>query len=281
MLDYTKNIVIGYLHKALKTANQLAMMEDALVIYRISRAPERRIFYIDVGNLPKAKAEQYLADTMNKYRNKLVYNADTGEIKDDRRHMSMLEDFWLPRREGGRGTEITTLPGGQNLADIDDIEYFKKKLYRSLNVPVTRMEADNGFNMGRSSEISRDELKFNKFTRRLQAKFARVFTDMLRTQIILKNIMKADEFDAIADFIKYDFATDNHFTELKEQEIMKERLDLLSSAESYIGKYFSNSYVRKNILNQTDEEIEVIDQEIQSEGGGEGEDDDSDGFGGF
>ena len=281
MLDYTKNIVIGYLHKALKTANQLAMMEDALVIYRISRAPERRIFYIDVGNLPKAKAEQYLADTMNKYRNKLVYNADTGEIKDDRRHMSMLEDFWLPRREGGRGTEITTLPGGQNLADIDDIEYFKKKLYRSLNVPVTRMEADNGFNMGRSSEISRDELKFNKFTRRLQAKFARVFTDMLRTQIILKNIMKAEEFDAIADFIKYDFATDNHFTELKEQEIMKERLDLLSSAESYIGKYFSNSYVRKNILNMTDEEIDVIDQEIQSEGGGEGEDDDSDGFGGF
>ena len=279
MLDYTKNVVIGYLHKALKTANQLSMMEDALVIYRISRAPERRIFYIDVGNLPKAKAEQYLADVMNKYRNKLVYNADTGEIKDDRRHMSMLEDFWLPRREGGRGTEITTLPGGQNLADIDDIEYFKKKLYRSLNVPVTRMEADNGFNMGRSSEISRDELKFNKFTKRLQNKFARVFTDMLRTQLILKNIMKADEFDAIADFLIYDFATDNHFTELKEQEIMKERLDLLSSAESYIGKYFSNSYVRKKILNMTDDEISVMDQEINSEGG-DGEDD-NDEFGGF
>ena len=173
MLDYTKNVVIGYLHKALKTANQLSMMEDALVIYRISRAPERRIFYIDVGNLPKAKAEQYLADVMNKYRNKLVYNADTGEIKDDRRHMSMLEDFWLPRREGGRGTEITTLPGGQNLAEIEDIEYFKKKLYRSLNVPSSRLEADNGFNMGRASEISRDELKFNKFVKRLQMKFSR------------------------------------------------------------------------------------------------------------
>lgn len=281
MLDYTKNVVIGYLHKALKTANQLAMMEDALVIYRISRAPERRIFYIDVGNLPKAKAEQYLADVMNKYRNKLVYNAETGEIKDDRRHMSMLEDFWLPRREGGRGTEISTLPGGQNLADIDDIEYFKKKLYRSLNVPVTRMEADNGFNMGRASEISRDELKFNKFTKRLQNKFARVFTDMLRTQLVLKNIMKADEFDAVKDFLKYDFATDNHFQELKEQEIMKERLDLLSGAESYIGKYFSNSYVRRKMLNMTDEEIEIIDGEIAKEKeSGEGNEDDDE-FGGF
>ena len=186
LLDYSRNVVIGYLHKALKTANQLAMMEDALVIYRISRAPERRIFYIDVGNLPKAKAEQYLADVMHKYRNKLVYNAETGEIKDDRKHMSMLEDFWLPRREGGRGTEITTLPGGQNLADIDDIEYFKKKLYQSLNVPATRLEADNGFNMGRASEISRDELKFNKFTQRLQAKFARCFIDILKTQLVLE-----------------------------------------------------------------------------------------------
>ena len=211
MLDYTKNVVIGYLHKALKTANQLSMMEDALVIYRISRAPERRIFYIDVGNLPKAKAEQYLADVMNKYRNKLVYNADTGEIKDDRRHMSMLEDFWLPRREGGRGTEITTLPGGQNLAEIEDIEYFKKKLYRSLNVPSSRLEADNGFNMGRASEISRDELKFNKFVKRLQMKFSKVFTDILRTQLVLKNIVSGEEFDAFKDFIHYDFATDNHF----------------------------------------------------------------------
>ena len=229
LLDYSRNVVIGYLHKALKTANQLAMMEDALVIYRISRAPERRIFYIDVGNLPKAKAEQYLADVMHKYRNKLVYNAETGEIKDDRKHMSMLEDFWLPRREGGRGTEITTLPGGQNLADIDDIEYFKKKLYQSLNVPATRLEADNGFNMGRASEISRDELKFNKFTNRLQKKFARVFTDILKTHLVLKEIVTGEEFDKFKDFIQYEFATDNHFTELKEAEILRERLDTLGT----------------------------------------------------
>ena len=238
LLDYSRNVVIGYLHKALKTANQLAMMEDALVIYRISRAPERRIFYIDVGNLPKAKAEQYLADVMHKYRNKLVYNAETGEIKDDRKHMSMLEDFWLPRREGGRGTEITTLPGGQNLADIDDIEYFKKKLYQSLNVPATRLEADNGFNMGRASEISRDELKFNKFTNRLQKKFARVFTDMLRTHLVLKEIVTGEEFDKFKDFIQYEFATDNHFTELKEAEILRERLDTLGGIADYIGKYY-------------------------------------------
>ena len=266
MLDYTKNIVIGYLHKALKTTNQLSMMEDALVIYRISRAPERRIFYIDVGNLPKAKAEQYLADTMNKYRNKLVYNADTGEIKDDRKHMSMLEDFWLPRREGGRGTEITTLPGGQNLAEIEDIEYFKKKLYRSLNVPTSRLEADNGFNMGRASEISRDELKFNKFTKRLQTKFARLFTDLLRTQLVLKNVVSGQEFDAFKDFIHYDFATDNHFQELKEGEILRERLDILSQAESFIGKYFSDDYIRKYILRFSEDDISRIQGEIDSEG---------------
>jgi hypothetical protein len=269
MLDYTKNIVIGYLHKALKTSNQLAMMEDALVIYRISRAPERRIFYIDVGNLPKAKAEQYLAETMNKYRNKLVYNSDTGEIKDDRRHMSMLEDFWLPRREGGRGTEISTLPGGQNLADIDDIEYFKKKLYRSLNVPISRMESDNGFNMGRASEISRDELKFNKFTKRLQNKFARLFTDILRTQLILKNVVSGDEFDEFKDFIRYDFSTDNHFSELKEQEIFRERLDILSQAENYLGKFFSEKYIAKNVLRMTDDDIEKMAKEIEDEGGNE------------
>jgi len=231
-----------------------------------SRAPERRIFYIDVGNLPKAKAEQYLADTMNKYRNKLVYNADTGEVKDDRRHQSMLEDFWLPRREGGRGTEITTLPGGQNLAEIEDIEYFKKKLYRSLNVPTSRLEADNGFNMGRASEISRDELKFNKFTSRLQTKFARLFTDLLRTQLILKNIVSGPEFDAIKDFIHYDFATDNHFQELKEGEIIRERLDILSQAESFIGKYFSDDYIRKHVLRFTEEDISRIQKEIDSEG---------------
>ena len=280
LLDYSRNVVIGYLHKALKTANQLAMMEDALVIYRISRAPERRIFYIDVGNLPKAKAEQYLADVMHKYRNKLVYNAETGEIKDDRKHMSMLEDFWLPRREGGRGTEITTLPGGQNLADIDDIEYFKKKLYQSLNVPATRLEADNGFNMGRASEISRDELKFNKFTNRLQKKFARVFTDMLRTHLVLKEIVTGEEFDKFKDFIQYEFATDNHFTELKEAEILRERLDTLGGIADYIGKYYSNEYVRKYVLRQSEEDIKIIDQQIQDEGGNE-EDGEDDSFGGF
>ena len=280
LLDYSRNVVIGYLHKALKTANQLAMMEDALVIYRISRAPERRIFYIDVGNLPKAKAEQYLADVMHKYRNKLVYNAETGEIKDDRKHMSMLEDFWLPRREGGRGTEITTLPGGQNLADIDDIEYFKKKLYQSLNVPATRLEADNGFNMGRASEISRDELKFNKFTNRLQKKFARVFTDILRTHLVLKEIVNGEEFDKFKDFIQYEFATDNHFTELKEAEILRERLDTLGGIADYIGKYYSNEYVRKYVLRQSEEDIKIIDQQIEDEGGNEeGGEDDS--FGGF
>ena len=244
----------------------------------MSRAPERRIFYIDVGNLPKAKAEQYLADVMNKYRNKLVYNADTGEIKDDRKHMSMLEDFWLPRREGGRGTEITTLPGGQNLAEIDDVEYFKKKLYQSLNVPASRMEAENGFNMGRSSEISRDELKFNKFTNRLQKKFARVFTDLLRTQLILKEVVNAEEFDKFKDFLQYDFTADNHFTELKEQEILRERLDALSTASEYVGKYFSQEYVRKYILRQTEEEIKDIDAQIKQEKEDGVGQDDQDGF---
>jgi hypothetical protein len=281
LLDYTKNVVIGYLHKALKTANQLSMLEDALVIYRISRAPERRIFYIDVGNLPKAKAEQYLADVMNRYKNKLVYNADTGEIKDDRKHMSMLEDFWLPRREGGRGTEITTLPGGQNLDDIADIEYFKKKLYQSLNVPASRMEADNGFNMGRASEISRDELKFNKFTNRLQKKFARVFTDILKTQLVLKEITTGEEFDLIKDFLQYDFATDNHFTELKDAEIMRERIDTLSQVSDYVGQYYSKEYVRKYILMQTEEDIKKIDKQISKEGEGESDEKGEDDFGGF
>jgi len=281
LLDYSRNVVIGYLHKALKTANQLAMMEDALVIYRISRAPERRIFYIDVGNLPKAKAEQYLADVMHKYRNKLVYNAETGEIKDDRKHMSMLEDFWLPRREGGRGTEITTLPGGQNLADIDDIEYFKKKLYQSLNVPATRLEADNGFNMGRASEISRDELKFNKFTNRLQKKFGRVFTDILKTHLVLKEIVTGEEFDKVKDFIQYEFATDNHFTELKEAEILRERLDTLGTISDYVGKYYSNEYIRKYVLRQTEEDIKIIDAQIKDEGADEEGGEDDDGFGGF
>ena len=218
---------------------------------------------------------------MHKYRNKLVYNAETGEIKDDRKHMSMLEDFWLPRREGGRGTEITTLPGGQNLADIDDIEYFKKKLYQSLNVPATRLEADNGFNMGRASEISRDELKFNKFTNRLQKKFARVFTDILKTHLVLKEIVTGEEFDKFKDFIQYEFATDNHFTELKEAEILRERLDTLGTISEYVGKYYSNDYVRKYVLRQTEEDIKIIDQQIKDEGGGEDGEDNDDGFGGF
>ena len=252
------------------------MIEDALVIYRISRAPERRIFYIDVGNLPKAKAEQYLADVMNRYRNKLVYNAQTGELKDDRKHMSMLEDFWLPRREGGRGTEISTLPGGQNLAEIDDIEYFKKKLYRALNVPVSRMESDNGFNMGKSSEITRDELKFNKFTNRLQKKFARVFVDMLRTQLLLKEIVSGEEFDEFKDYLLFNFATDNHFTELKDAEILRERVDTLNAMGELVGKYYSHDYVRKYVLRQTEDDIKIIDAQIEkekSQGGDEKQDD--------
>ena len=279
LVDRNKGTVLSYLHKAIKALNQLRMIEDSLVIYRLSRAPERRIFYIDVGNLPKSKAEQYLSDVMNRYRNKLVYNAQTGEIKDDRKHMSMLEDFWLPRREGGRGTEISTLPGGQNLSEIEDIEYFKKKLYRALNVPISRMESDNGFNMGRSSEISRDELKFNKFTNRLQKKFARVFTDILKTQLVLRGVVTGEEFDKFKDFILYDFATDNHFTELKEIELMRERFDTLSQASEYVGKYFSHEYVRKYILRQTEDEIEILDAQIlqDKEKGG----DDEDEFGGF
>jgi len=283
LVDMHKGTVLSYLHKAIKPVNQLRMIEDALVIYRISRAPERRIFYIDVGNLPKVKAEAYLKDVMNRYRNKLVYDARTGEIRDDRNHMSMLEDFWLPRREGGRGTEITTLPGGQNLDDIADIEYFKKKLYQSLNVPASRMEADNGFNMGRASEISRDELKFNKFTNRLQKKFARVFTDILKTQLVLKEITTGDEFDNIKDFLQYDFATDNHFTELKDAEIIRERLDTLSNISDYVGEYFSKEYVRKYILRQTEEDIKLIDSQISKEGdsGEDNEGSDSNDFGGF
>ena len=218
---------------------------------------------------------------MNRYKNKLVYNADTGEIKDDRKHMSMLEDFWLPRREGGRGTEITTLPGGQNLADIDDIEYFKKKLYQSLNVPASRMEADNGFNMGRASEISRDELKFNKFTNRLQKKFARVFTDILKTQLVLKEIVSGEEFDKVKDFIQYDYATDNHFTELKDAEIMRERLDTLSNISDYVGQYYSKEWVRKYILRQSEEDIKLIDKQITDEGGSESDEGSEDDFGGF
>jgi len=235
------------------------------VIYRLSRAPERRIFYIDVGNLPKVKAEQYLRDVMMRYRNKLVYDASTGEIRDDRKHMSMMEDFWLPRREGGRGTEITTLPGGQNLGELTDIEYFQKKLYRALGVPESRIASDGGFNLGRSSEILRDELKFAKFVGRLRKRFANLFSDMLKTQLILKNIITPEDWNSINDHIQYDFLYDNQFAELKESELLNERLGTLATIEPYIGKYYSNHYVRTKVLRQTETEIEEIDSEIDKE----------------
>ena len=266
LVDRNKGSTLSYLHKAIKSLNQLRMIEDSLVIYRLSRAPERRIFYIDVGNLPKVKAEQYLRDVMMRYRNKLVYDANTGEIRDDKKYMSMLEDFWLPRREGGRGTEITTLPGGQNLGEITDIEYFKKKLYRSLNVPPSRMDGEGGFNLGRSSEILRDELKFTKFVARLRKRFSNMFNDMLKTQLILKNIITPEDWDKMSEHIQYDFLYDNHFSELKDAELMNERLALAQVAEPYVGKYYSQDYVRRKILRQTDEEIleqnRLIEKEI-------------------
>ena len=265
LVDRNKGNTLSYLHKAIKSLNQLRMIEDSLVIYRLSRAPERRIFYIDVGNLPKVKAEQYLRDVMMRYRNKLVYNADTGEIRDDKKYMAMLEDFWLPRREGGRGTEISTLPGGQNLGEITDIEYFKKKLYRSLNVPPSRMDGEGGFNLGRSSEILRDELKFTKFVGRLRKRFSNMFNDMLKTQLILKNIITPEDWERMSEHIQYDFLYDNHFSELKETELMNERLALLQTAEPYVGKYFSQDYVRRNILRQTDMEIIEQDKLIEKE----------------
>jgi hypothetical protein len=266
LVDRNKNTVLSYLHKAIKALNQLRMIEDSLVIYRLSRAPERRIFYIDVGNLPKVKAEQYLKEVMSRYRNKLVYDASTGEVRDDRKHMSMLEDFWLPRREGGRGTEITTLPGGQNLGELSDIEYFQKKLYRSLGVPESRIAGSgDGFNLGRSSEILRDELKFSKFVGRLRKRFANVFSDILRTQLILKNIITEEDWEGISDHIQYDFLYDNQFAELKESELINNRLSTLSTMEPYIGKYFSTEYVRKKILRQTDTEIIEIDEQIEDE----------------
>jgi hypothetical protein len=265
LVDRNKGTVLSYLHKAIKALNQLRMIEDSLVIYRLSRAPERRIFYIDVGNLPKVKAEQYLKEVMSRYRNKLVYDASTGEVRDDKKFMSMMEDFWLPRREGGRGTEITTLPGGQNLGELADIEYFQKKLYRALGVPESRIASDGGFNLGRSSEILRDELKFAKFVGRLRKRFANMFNDMLRTQLILKNIVSPEDWETISDHIQYDFLYDNQFAELKESELMNERLATLSTIEPYIGKYYSTEYVRKKILRQTDSEIIEIDEQIEDE----------------
>mgnify|MGYP001466891963 FL=1 len=265
LVDRNKGSILSYLHKAIKALNQLRMIEDSLVIYRLSRAPERRIFYIDVGNLPKVKAEQYLRDVMNRYRNKQVYNAQTGEIRDDRKFMSMMEDFWLPRREGGRGTEITTLPGGQNLGELSDIEYFQKKLYRALAVPESRIASDGGFNLGRSSEILRDELKFTKFVGRLRKRFSNIFSDMLKTQLILKNIITPEDWEKISDHIQYDFIYDNQFAELKESELMNERLGTLATIEPYIGKYYSVDYVRRKILRQTDTEMQEIDMQIEKE----------------
>ena len=257
--------VLSYLHKAIKPVNQLRMIEDALVIYRISRAPERRIFYIDVGNLPKIKAEQYLKDVMNRYRNKLVYDANTGEIRDDRNHMSMLEDFWLPRREGGRGTEITTLPGGSNLGEIDDIQYFRTKLYRSLNVPISRLEAESGFSLGRSTEITRDELKFTKFVQRIRKKFSPIFTDILKTQLLLKGIIASEDWPEIQEHIQYDYLADGHFAELKDAELLENRLNQLQTVEAYIGTFFSKEYVLKKVLRMTDSEIQEMRDQIKKE----------------
>ena len=275
MMDASRRNIIGYMHKGLKAANQLKMMEDALVIYRISRAPERRIFYIDVGNLPKAKAEQYLADTMTRYKNKLVYNADTGEIRDDRKHMSMLEDFWLPRREGGRGTEITTLPGGQNLGEIEDIIYFQRKLFRSLNVPISRLETEAGFSLGRTTEISRDEVKFSRFVDRLRMKFSSMFYDILKTQLVLKGIIPIEEWELEKENIRFDYQKDSHFVEMKEAEILRERVASLRELDEFVGKYYSQQWVRKNVLRQSEEEIEMIDGQIEDEGNEDGEGEDS------
>jgi hypothetical protein len=265
LTDMNNNIVLGYLHKAIKPVNQLRMMEDALVIYRIARAPERRVFYVDVGNLPKQKAEQYLKDIMTNFKNKLVYDGDTGEIKDDRKFMNMLEDFWMPRREGGRGTEITTLGGGQNLGEIEDVEYFKKKMFLALNVPQSRMQPESGFQLGRATEINRDELKFTKFVGRLRKKFNELFQDLLRTQLLLKGVITEDDWEIIKEDIRYNYVKDNQFSELKDQEILRERLALLRDAAEYTGQYYSNLWIRKNILKQTDDEIEAINSEIEAE----------------
>ena len=269
--DKDGKIIVSHLHKAIKILNQLRMLEDATVIYRISRAPERRIFYIDVGNLPKMKAEQYLREIMQKYKNKLVYDAQTGEIRDDRRFQTMLEDFWLPRREGGKGTEITTLPGGSNLGEIEDVLYFQKKLYQSLNVPVSRLQSDNGFSLGRASEITRDELKFSKFIGRLRLRFSHLFDRLLETQLLLKGICTKAEWQAIKEEISYDFINDMHFTEMKEVEVLKERLSILGDVENYVGKYFSKEWVRKHVLRQTEDDIEEIDKQMEEENAEEGD----------
>ena len=265
LLDNRMSMVLGHLHKAIKPLNQLRMLEDATVIYRLARAPERRIFYIDVGNLPKMKAEQYLRDMMVKHKNKLVYDAQTGEVRDDRKFMTMLEDFWLPRREGGRSTEITTLPGGQNLGEMEDVEYFKKKLYKALNVPISRMEPESNFNLGRASEITRDELKFTKFVARLRNRFTQLFDNILETQLILTGVTSRKEWHEMREHIHYDFLEDNHFSELKYSEIMGDRLRLLGEVDSYVGKYFSKQYVRSHILRMTEDEIADEDTQMDVE----------------
>ena len=265
LIDPANKMVLGYLHKAIKPLNQLRTLEDATVIYRLSRAPERRIFYIDVGNLPKMKAEQYLADMMAKHKNKLVYDASSGEIRDDRKFMTMMEDFWLPRREGGRGTEITTLPGGQNLGEMDDVDYFRRKLYKSLNVPITRMESENQFNLGRTSEVTRDELKFTRFIERLRARFTHLFDNLLEIQLVLKGVINRKQWKELREDLYYDFPQDNYFTELKNAEVLTERLRLMSEVEEYVGKYYSLDWVRKNILQMSEEEIRDMDKQIKAE----------------
>ena len=265
VMDTSRKRIMSYLQKAIKPVNQLRMMEDSLVIYRISRAPERRIFYIDVGNLPKGKAEEYLKNIMNQYRNKLVYDANTGDIKDDKKHMSMLEDFFLPRREGGRGTEISTLPGGDNLGQIDDIIYFQKKLYRSLNVPINRLEQESQFSLGRASEITRDEVKFKKFIDRLRSRFSDLFMQLLKTQLLLKGVITKEDWSDWKEHISFDFIEDNYFAELKEAEIWKERFDMLGSLDEFVGTYISNEWVRKNVLRFSDEDIDDIQKQIDKE----------------
>ena len=263
--DQGKNIVLSYLHKAIKYLNQLRMLEDSIVIYRLSRAPERRIFYIDVGNLPKIKAEQYLRDVMSRYRNKLVYDSNTGEIRDDKKHMSMLEDFWLPRREGGRGTEITTLPGGQNLGELTDIKYFQTQLYKALNVPASRLESDKSFDLGKSEEINRDEIKFTKFVGRLRKKFSDLFHDLLKTQLILKGVITPDDWEDMKEHIQYDYLYDNHFSELKDLEMLQKKMEVLNELDLYVGKYFSQDYVMRQLLQFTEQEIVEMREQIDSE----------------
>ena len=265
LLDSKRAMVLSYLHKAIKPLNQLRMVEDATVIYRLSRAPERRVFYVDVGNMPTIKAEQYLRDIMVKYRNKLVYDSSTGEIKDDRKHLSMLEDFWLPRREGTKGTEITTLPGGANLGELEDVKYFERKLYKSLGVPIGRLESQQGFSLGKSTEITRDELKFSKFVQRLRNKFSTLFDDLMRVQLVLKKVCTEEEWKQFKEDIWYDYKKDNNFTELKEAELITNRILLLQYVDPFVGRYYSMEWVKKNILKQTDEDIEEINKQISEE----------------